>query len=93
MLQKPEPVVQNEWIYEGEVDRPPELQEMHKEESDIPYLPPINGTNGILKPKDERPAVKYTKQPWKLTIRKEVSLFERIFHIFALDVPATRAVG
>ncbi|KAK6765864.1 hypothetical protein RB195_025653 [Necator americanus] len=59
---------QNEWVFEGEVERPAEFVEQSR--SPVPYVQPPSDTESVSS--HEKPAVRYVKQPWKLTIRKEM---------------------
>ncbi|KAL6722500.1 hypothetical protein Aduo_017619 [Ancylostoma duodenale] len=62
----------SEWVYEGEVERPVE----YVERSRSPVNPPVqyvqHPSEAESASSHERPAVRYVKQPWKLTIRKEM---------------------
>ncbi|KHJ77074.1 hypothetical protein OESDEN_23306, partial [Oesophagostomum dentatum] len=70
-LQSEEP--QSEWVFEGEVERPVEVVEgRHTPSTPARYTPQPVQQPSEPEPSHERPAVRYVKQPWKLTIRKEM---------------------
>ncbi|VDM79107.1 unnamed protein product [Strongylus vulgaris] len=85
VVEKEEP--QNKWIFEGEVERPVETVERVRSTSNTaqyvqqpiqqlvqqPLQQPVqtpSDTDSVAS--NEKPAVRYVKQPWKLTIRKEM---------------------
>ncbi|KHJ96970.1 myTH4 domain protein, partial [Oesophagostomum dentatum] len=64
---------QSEWVFEGEVERPVEVVEgRHTPSTPARYTPQPVQQPSEPEPSHERPAVRYVKQPWKLTIRKEM---------------------
>ncbi|WKY16951.1 hypothetical protein Q1695_001507 [Nippostrongylus brasiliensis] len=62
---------QSEWVFEGEVERPTDSAERARSPAaSMLVTPPQYEADTVNS--SQKPAVKYVKQPWKLTIRKEM---------------------
>uniref|UniRef100_A0A7I4Z6U8 Myosin motor domain-containing protein n=1 Tax=Haemonchus contortus TaxID=6289 RepID=A0A7I4Z6U8_HAECO len=63
-----------EWIYEGEVERPGDhLDRSRSPAASLAVMPQqYDVDTGSTGNNSQKPAVRYVKQPWKLTIRKEM---------------------